>query len=261
MAYLEVYLDESGAHKESPVVVVAGLVASKEQWVEFNREWKQLMGSEGVSALHMADLESPYGKFKDWKQDRKEILLIRLVDLIILHTEPYLAYGCVIKKNEFETIKGQYPEIRISAYQLAGELFAASVHKWASNFPEIEGYSLCFDRGQKLLNQTLPIADEQKIYGTIKKGDKSSMPPLQAADFLAYETYKYVLNLMAGQPRPIRKSFERLLKNEKYFDLDYHPERMQDHFEAILEYRALIAGKNGQAQGPAPTENLRNNAL
>lgn len=205
--------------------------------------------------MHMADLESGYGKFEGWNRDRKDLFLGRLIDLIVLHTNPYAAYGCVIKKDEFETVKRSYPGIIISDYQLAGELFVASVHKWALNHPEIEGYSLCFESGQKLLNQTLPIADEQKIYGTVRVGDKSSMPPLQAADFLAYETYKYILNSLEGQPRLPRKSFDRLLKSKKYIELDYHPERMRDHFEALQEYQAFMGGKNGQARGPAPAEN------
>ena len=49
------YFDDSGHPDSEKLVVVAGFVASKEQWLLFERDWEDLLRSEGLTALHMTD--------------------------------------------------------------------------------------------------------------------------------------------------------------------------------------------------------------
>src|SRR5262249_47655886 len=50
--------------------------------------------------------------------------------------------------------------------------------------------------------------------GDIKHGDKASDVRFQAADILAYETYKHLLNTKFDGGRPPRKSLQRLKKDQ-----------------------------------------------
>jgi hypothetical protein len=82
-----VYFDDSGDPDSEKIVVVAGFVASNEQWFRFEREWKQLLESEGLVSFHMTDFMR-----NDWSVERKQRLLNRLTALLSAreHTCPRL---------------------------------------------------------------------------------------------------------------------------------------------------------------------------
>jgi len=50
-----VYFDESGSPDDTAALVVAGFLASVEQWIEFERNWKQALAAFAVSRLHMKE--------------------------------------------------------------------------------------------------------------------------------------------------------------------------------------------------------------
>jgi len=49
------YFDESGSPVEGKALVVAGYVASVEQWLKFDDEWRETLACEGVKRFHMRD--------------------------------------------------------------------------------------------------------------------------------------------------------------------------------------------------------------
>src|SRR5258708_30237711 len=59
-----IYLDDSGHPSDKPRVIVAGFLASEEQWLAFEPEWKDALKKHNLGdAFHMTDFES--GKRKD----------------------------------------------------------------------------------------------------------------------------------------------------------------------------------------------------
>jgi hypothetical protein len=47
------YLDESGTHgKESPIVTIAGFIASTDQWNSYADDLSQLLAEYGVKVFH-----------------------------------------------------------------------------------------------------------------------------------------------------------------------------------------------------------------
>jgi hypothetical protein len=63
------------------------------------------------------------------------------------------------------------------------------------------------DRGRPDLQ---PGASSPARFGEVRFASRRDTPPLQAADLLAYESYKHVVNAFSGFRRPQRRSLARL---------------------------------------------------
>jgi hypothetical protein len=46
------FFDESGHPDESEIMVVAGAVADVDQWVHFDREWREVLAPLGTHFFH-----------------------------------------------------------------------------------------------------------------------------------------------------------------------------------------------------------------
>ena len=55
MFNFEIYWDNSGTDKQSPIAVAAAYVATKTQWDEFVRNWDEAREEEGFDFFHMTD--------------------------------------------------------------------------------------------------------------------------------------------------------------------------------------------------------------
>jgi hypothetical protein len=61
------YFDESGTHgAEAPVMIVAGFIASLEQWTAYERDLAVLFTEYGVKKFHAKELRARKGDFKGW---------------------------------------------------------------------------------------------------------------------------------------------------------------------------------------------------
>jgi uncharacterized protein DUF3800 len=71
-----VYLDESGTHDDSPIMLMGGFLANTEQWESFNNEWQSLLKPFGIQFCHAVELRYRTKQFKGWSVDkRKEFIL------------------------------------------------------------------------------------------------------------------------------------------------------------------------------------------
>ena len=65
VTHFSAYFDESGTKVDTVAVVVAGFIASAEQWIAFERDWKHILSMFGVSSRSISPtaLENiPHGK-------------------------------------------------------------------------------------------------------------------------------------------------------------------------------------------------------
>src|SRR5260221_7747840 len=81
------YLDESGTHDDSPIMLMGGFLGNTEQWERFNDEWRFLLKNSLRSVFHWAELVHCKKEFKDWPlphrqvfhDTAKRIMLLQLV--------------------------------------------------------------------------------------------------------------------------------------------------------------------------------------
>jgi len=222
---LTAYFDESGTHAGSPVLTVAGYVATVEQWDTFDRAWAQLLKDEQLPAMHWTDLESRKAAFEGWTKERKLAVQKRAIAIICETVERGFATGVVLA--DYLALIGGLPEtIRENALAFAVVDNLKMATKWATlNCPD-EPMNYVFESGGGYggeLSGPMSMLSKKERWEQLRMTSPKSLSfcakktrrPLQAADVLAYEAYKHVLNQKAGGVRRgIRLSLEALLVTE-----------------------------------------------
>ena len=72
------YYDESGEYADGKLVnmTIGSCMAPFENWIAFEREWREALAKEGISAFHMTDFEAwvpPFDfKFTDGGRDKEK---------------------------------------------------------------------------------------------------------------------------------------------------------------------------------------------
>ncbi len=97
------YFDESGTHgAESPVVLVAGFIATPEQWAFFERDLSSLLEEYAVKTFHAKTFRTHKGDFKGWPDAKRARFNSRFLKL----ADDHLSYGLstVLRSKEYKSI-------------------------------------------------------------------------------------------------------------------------------------------------------------
>lgn len=65
------YIDVSGHHAGSPVMVMGGYVGRLGQWANFDRKFHQLLKRNKLTYHHTKKLVHGEGEYKGWDEPRK----------------------------------------------------------------------------------------------------------------------------------------------------------------------------------------------
>ena len=60
---MEAYFDESGTHRDSPLMCVTGYIIDADQCRRFQTEWDEVLSKYGVPYFHMSDCAHGTGVF------------------------------------------------------------------------------------------------------------------------------------------------------------------------------------------------------
>ena len=195
--------DASGSKHDHPVLIVAGFVSSVNDWLDFDREWKDRLSRDGLEYFHAQPFAQSSGPFKNgWEGNtrRRHSLMRDLVGIIISHA--HRKEACVVPNRTHSA--NMSPEIRkafrLEAYPLAGRTVAKKVMDYAISFrsryvPEFVFEDGDLDKGMLMERfekdgYPKPIFKPKK--DTVNKQTGLITPgytPLQAADLWAYELF------------------------------------------------------------------------
>ncbi len=230
------YFDDSGTHKGAGIVVVAGAVATAERWEQLSREWQRTIRPWRVLQFHATDFVTGKGEYRGWTEDTKSARLMALVKLIRKHVRVLI--GNAVMEADFEEVSAKYPDNNFgTAYRFCAFLIPPAVDLWRRQSPKRGPVALIFESGNKLLNEYGRIVNQagtfehlrQKFgYSSITQGTSSDLVPLQAADLIAYATYR-----CAFMNKPLDSYLEPCF--ESLFKL---PHRGQSFSKELIE-RAL----------------------
>jgi hypothetical protein len=188
------YYDESGS-PDAHSVVVAGFVASNDQWKEFERNWNGSLHQFGISHFHAVEFAQSVGEFAKWKgheknpdlQSERQWFLRQLLAHIKLRTRFCCSH--VVRMVDYRKVNGVYILDAVQPYALCGRTAVASVSEWGSRNKIPEGQIRhIFEDGAKHKGFLLKRLIKDKGFEPIFK-KKDEAVPLQAADLLAYETF------------------------------------------------------------------------
>ena len=225
---LAAYFDESGTHEGSKALVIAGWVSSVSQWKKFQAEWRQLLDEYDLDHFHMTDCENLRGQYQGWTQERKisaiqqaHKIIVRRISIPIAVSLDYEAYDFLDKKY---TIRGMTNEVVRSPYTFCLEKCLSNIKRWADRkllYSKKHQIEYIFEHGNSYRGEVTTLFQKIEMDASIKRqfrvsklefGDKYVFP-LNAADMLAYETFKEMENyhVPGFEERPLRKSSKRLV--------------------------------------------------
>lgn len=102
------YHDAAGAQHDPGNLIVAGVIASEDQWKKFEGNWKAALDREHIAEFHFTDFKASQGDFKGWKNDepRRRTFVADLLHVIQNHIEGWSVVG--IRPSTFHEVNRQY---------------------------------------------------------------------------------------------------------------------------------------------------------
>jgi Protein of unknown function (DUF3800) len=186
---LRAYMDESGTHDDSPVVVVGMYIGKPRVWVERTKDWNR--NKKPIKVYHAVDYHNRTGEFEGWERPKRDAFVANL--LPVRHSILGIVVG--IHMGAFHAAMEPHPELR----KMFGTPYTACF-QWAVQtlisrrkrrqpahclfFHECNDYenearaAFSYVGAEKLLTNRIM---------TLAFGGKDDFVPLQAADILAYE--------------------------------------------------------------------------
>lgn len=224
------YFDES--YGTADAYAVAGYVAPVEQWEEFAREWNELGTQEGFTVLHKRLLEHniPGSDFewpeldREQKAAKKKRINSRACGIIKRRVSA--GFAAAVTKSVWDR------QVKASpwASSLGKTFYAAGVYMclnlvsyWVEECNRSLPILYIFENGAQGKEEARHLLEEFKTTPHLRKRhlihdyrfeDKKNpdFVPLQAADFLAYESYRQLDNrVLEGVKRPERGALSCLL--------------------------------------------------
>jgi Protein of unknown function (DUF3800) len=222
---LTTYLDESGTHETSPISVMAGYLATTDQWHAFDADWTAVIETAGLPHVHAVDLFKRTKQFRKWPTERVNAFAAQLDGVIARHME--LGFSVIVRDDDYRKIYVEGPKPRrsrldskygvcfraclafapsfiASELQLVGE--AQVAQKTTINFILEDGHRNVGDARRLFdLFKADALPEWRHFVGSFDVSKKES-PGAQAADFLAYCVYRAEFLEHGASPSALEKS-------------------------------------------------------
>jgi hypothetical protein len=189
----------------------------------------------------MQHLEKDRKEFRGWEKCRRERLLAKLFPII--RKRAWLGVASAVSMDDYNRLipPGGLRNHVGSAYTLCvqGALWCAG--KWAQRTGRLDEISYVLDSGHRNGEEAREAHEKTRSnertvteyrVGQLAFDTDDRAVALQAADLVAYETWKYLTNKSEQPDREVRYPFEQLLKlpyENRLFDRQ-PLEEMRDHY-------------------------------
>lgn len=223
---LSAYLDASGTHDASRVLVVAGLLSTPDDWERLTEEWQGVLDGEGLADFHASDCAAGGGAFRDrvvWPAPRRQDLYMRLARITATRSR-WRIWAAIVVEEYRDTFDDERMGFGICAGLCAQQACLHAVFEGPNaSMPYV------FDQGDLHGRFAFDSFDEMMSRGnpfriqTLTKADRRVMLPLQAADLHAYEIYRFfsdqVLSIQDGNSRTLRSPLRELFAIREAYPL------------------------------------------
>ena len=205
--FLKAFIDESGTHADSPVVVMGAVLGDLRQWKLFDRKLKRLRADFGFNIFHSKDFRKAAGEFSGWSDEKRGALLGQFNTLVAT-----MAPLCVFLPTDRynREYKQKYAGGKVGLDSQYGVCFRHITARIISDLKVIPGPHLVHfivESGHKNRGELDTIFDSIKaeakrqniaVTPQLTISDKESSLPLMAADYVAFINYKMECERLAG---------------------------------------------------------------
>jgi hypothetical protein len=240
VAALAGYFDASWSDPKKPergIVAIAGYVGTVDMWDEqFSPSWNAMLAAanEAVAAdeevgpdnrireFKASDCRQLKGEFKKWKREHCNALTHQAVSEIVAPERRIVGLGAAVsidytRLSADKKVRRQFELYCFSACLL---LVIADALAFATPMLGEDHLQIIFDEERDREYKMVQTFDELRRHvvpdflDRIRRPHFShshEVPPLQAADLLAYETYKEIRNRTDSPPREPSRALRRLV--------------------------------------------------
>lgn len=210
---LRAYMDDSGTHQGSHNCVVAGYWGGINRWKRFERDWKAVLGGEGIEEFHAKEFwprinGERIGPYRGWNDKRHSNFIRDLLQVIV--ESGVVPFGCGVLGAHWNAQPLTLRELITLADRPQRAMsmlvpFQRNIYRAASYCKPGVQMEFVVDQCKManvesgLLRCYAGIKDqarELKDYlvealGGLSFSDSKTAVPLQAADLLAYEMHRF----------------------------------------------------------------------
>jgi hypothetical protein len=186
-----VHLDESGIDQESPVWIMAAVLAFDTRWGRFATEWREMLTRHGLKEIHCRKLRHELG----YDHARFKAVMAEVETIVLSHVP--VSIVAVMAKADYDEIYKPTKPVGGAKHGPLGVLYRASMSFFASfleQYPpdNLDHVRFVYEKGVKQGGGLLAIHGEfqnggevDDWFGPLSFEAKDSFLGLQAADCLA----------------------------------------------------------------------------
>jgi hypothetical protein len=235
---LTTYFDDSGTHDSSEVVLWSGLCGTEDQWAFLNDRWRRKLlnpspGKIEISKFHRTDCHNSLNEFAGWSRTATDFLVQELADIII--EAGVWNRGCAVSRRDWdELVNGDYRIAWGDAEQHCIMFCFDGAVQWAKDHTKDEHMAFVFDsrphRNAQVdkmfrIYRRAHYRDRRPEIESITFTSSARFLPLQAADLVAWEQYRYMLDYLkrgsdrnTPKSRPLAKILDTMRMNVRIVD-------------------------------------------
>lgn len=243
---LRAYFDDSGHNAQTEILAFGGFVGADAEWTAFDQDWSALLARYDLPHFHAAKMNRTFGPLcKGWSSERMATFMTEAVDALV--KRDLLGIGIAIILPDYATVVEANDWLRRrfgGPFQFCYEASIQATANWIDKHPAYteETVDVTFSTSDEFCGATSIegakyVTHErwQRRLHNVTYASMRDLLPLQAADLIAYETYKYCTHHFTGSKRPLRASYRRLWE-----EMGMAPIRYWDK-ESLAEFSATVA--------------------
>jgi Protein of unknown function (DUF3800) len=227
---LGAYLDDSGSHSTSDIVITAGVAGTEWQLRSLEKLWRKELASplEGLKPplkrFHMAECQDSRGEFERWTRTETDYLCHRLETAIT--DSGIMAYGMACSRKDWDDlVMGDIRSVWGDPEAMCITNCFTKLIAWAQQFTFDPEMRFVFDNRTKEVERRARVVFhayqrciEKPRLVEISFSSSHKNLHLQAADMVAWEFYQYANDILAnGFVEPKRQQYRRLASNMLWF--------------------------------------------
>jgi len=212
------------------VFTVAGYLATDEQWEGFESDWQSILDRYEVDALTMKHLAHFKKAFASWKSNEKARAAFLQELAGVIHKHDLEGFAFSLNMDHYREIDRH---IRLTEsmppYALTALFAVAKIRDWQRRYRPTDSLLCLFELGDvgqgpfkhKMENEWKGTGMMKPVFMPkewTENGVTKCCLPLQAADFLAYETNKMLSDFLNKGKRIVRESVFRLGYKDGVFE-------------------------------------------
>jgi len=232
VAILHAAFDESGKFHDHDVISLCGWIATFNAWDVFAKKWEVALDEIGIKELHTAEFMGLHGQYSHlrtiWGQEweaKRDSALTTLANVIrstmgkgvgaTIDSKHYRSMDVGFKK---ELHKSGNPSIIALLEVLERTIWNVERFGKANGLGSNVKVGLIFDQDEQQSDEVLKLLykikkereDVRERVSGICFSDRRNYSPIQAADFIAYETKKELERRTKRPKEPVSKWFTML---------------------------------------------------